>query len=67
MYIDFSKEDLDSFTSQDEKDRYIAKLKEMASIAGKVLRKWQEFKKQIEQEKRAELPDNFFSDEDSTG
>ena len=35
-------------------------------MSGKILRKWQERKRQIEQKKRAELPD-FFSDEDSTG
>lgn len=55
------------FNPQNLTEENIAKCKELASIAGKILRKWQERKKQIEQKKRAELPDNLFSDEDSKG
>ena len=54
------------FNPQNLTEDNIAKCKELASIAGKILRKWQESKKQIDQKKSAELPD-FFSDEDSTG
>ncbi len=66
MTVNLTIKDLDLFNRQDLTEENIAKCKEVVSMAGKILRKWQERKRQIEQKKRAELPD-FFSDEDSTG
>ena len=65
MSIKLSIKDMDLFNLQDPTEENIAKCKEVVSVAGKILRKWQERKRQIEQKNRAQLPDQLFFDKES--